>query len=68
METFQPGDFVTDGVLRGFILSPYLTHKLATHTLGIYRVNIGGGRDTIMIADQLTLIAGVPSPSEKTTG
>ena len=61
MADYDVGDFVTDGALRGFILGPRLTYKLGRHIVDIYRVNIGGGRETVMLADQIRLISKMDS-------
>jgi len=61
MTDYEIGDFVTDGVLRGLILGPCLTCKLARHIVDIYQVNIGGGRETVMFANQIRLISKVDS-------
>ena len=61
MANYDVGDFVTDGVLRGFILGPCLTRKLGSRLVYIYRINIGGGKETVMFANQIRLISKVNS-------
>ncbi len=67
MKNYEIGDFVTDGVLRGFILSPRLTRRLGRHTVDVYRVNTGSGRETIMFASQIRLISKVDDVLDRTS-
>jgi len=48
---FPVGTFITDGCIRGYVTARYLT-AIGGRGVAAYRVDVGGGREDMIICDQ----------------